>query len=128
MTLLSVLLSAKILVTLVFVAGPFLLLPAERLNAAMAPHSGSAMMYRLYGVALLALVTAYAGGLVAAQSGRLPVEVIAMGLVSNFGGALTQAVFRVTGPQRVLMGFFAFVGLGLLVAAFNPSFALTRVW
>ncbi len=128
MTLLSLLLSAKILVTLMFVAGPFLLLSVERLNAAMAPHSASAMMYRLYGVALLALITAYAAGLLAAQSGRLPVEVVAMGLVSNYGAALTQAVFRVTGFQRVLMGFFALVGTGFAVAALYPDVALMRVW
>ncbi len=128
MTLLSVLLSAKILVTLVFLVGPFLILPANRLNALMAPSTASSMMYRLYGVALLALVTAYGGGLLAAESGRLPVEVIAMGIVSNLGGALIQALYRVGGIQRVLMVFFAFVGVSLIAAAVLPDLALTRLW
>ena len=128
MTLLSLLLCVKIGVTLLGVAGPFLVLPAERINAIMAPHSGSTLIFRLYGVALMALLTAYTGGILAAEAGRFPTEIVAMGLVSNFGAGLTQAWFKPKGLQFALMVFFLTIAGGLLVALFNQELALSRLW
>jgi len=121
MTSLSVLLATKILVTLVAVVAPFLLLPKARLDTLAGFGAPNLAMYRLYGMAILALVVAYSGGFIATLSGRYPTEVVAMGLASNVGAAAIMLATGYAKSQKILTGFFGLVGLAFIGAAAFPE-------
>lgn len=124
MTILTLVLLIKILVSIVTLVIPFMFFPPARLDASMGMTAVSSRLYRLYGMAILALLVGYAGGIVMAQSGHMPWAIIAMGLVSNIGAAGLLLTAGVKGVERLLMGVFAMIGLALLVAAVFPELAL----
>ena len=76
MTPLELLLIVKISVTLITVAMPFLLLPANRIEQIAGFGAAEPLLYRLYGVAILALLVGYFGGLQSALGGELPQGVL----------------------------------------------------
>jgi hypothetical protein len=91
MNALGLVLAVKIIVTIIFVAVPFLLLPQEKLRARFRTEgAGSGTLFRLYGVAMLAILANYAYGLWAAMHGQFPWGVIAMGVISNGGAVLVS--------------------------------------
>lgn len=124
MTPLAVLLCVKMGVTLFGVALPFLVLPKAWLDRLADFGDPDVAFYRLYGMAILALIVAYGGGLVQSWAGTYPSGVVVMGLVSN-GGA--TAVLVATGRVRKAPGLTAFFGLvavGFVIARLAPAWAL----
>lgn len=124
MTTLTFVLLIKILVSIVTLVIPFLFFPPARLDASMGMTAHSPRLYRLYGMAISALLVGYAGGIVMAQTGQMPWAIIAMGIVSNIGAAGLLLTAGVKGLERLLMGVFAMIGVALLLAAALPELAL----
>jgi hypothetical protein len=87
MTAIGLILTIKIGITALLMAGPFLLMPEARL-AEMTGVTGRSSIFRLYGVAMAALLTGYASGFWTIAEGHFPWGVAVMGMVSNGGAAL----------------------------------------
>jgi len=124
MTPLTILLMIKILVTAIMVALPFLLLPKAKLESAMAIEAQSPALFRLYGVAIAALLVGYAGGIWQVSQGVFPWGVLTMGLVSNAGAALTMVATGSAARNRFLTVFFTLITLGLIAAMVMPTAAM----
>ena len=127
MTAIGLILAIKIAVTALLVAGPFLFMPEQRL-AAITGVTGNGTIFRLYGVAILALLTGYASGFWTIAEGRFPWGVVIMGIVSNGGAALvlfTSGGWRRTPAAAI---FVAAVTLALVLAALNSNYALAPLW
>lgn len=127
MSALSILLLIKITVTLVFVALPLLILPKERLGSMFGLSASTPYIFRLYGVAMLALITAYASGVWQISQGQYPVGIILMGIISNGGAALAALIFGQFRKKFWLNLFFSTVTAGLVVALISKEFALTPI-
>ncbi|NRA29816.1 MAG: hypothetical protein HRU11_06080 [Parvularculaceae bacterium] len=126
MTWLTILLLIKIIGTLVTIAIPFLVLPKTKLDEIAGMGAPSLTFYRLYGVAILALLTAYASGVLAAQAGVFPSGIVAMGLVSN-AGAVAAILFTGRGQHMVLSTvFFGSIAAGLALAFVLQDVALQQ--
>ena len=129
MNALGLVLAIKIIVTIIFVAVPFLLLPQERLRAMFRTEgAGSGTLFRLYGVAMLAILANYAYGLWAAMHGQFPWGVIAMGIISNGGAVLVSLWMGSWRRAKVLNAFFAAVAIALVLAAIFQQQALAPLW
>jgi hypothetical protein len=129
MNALGLVLAVKIIVTIIFVAVPFLLLPQEKLRARFRTEgAGSGTLFRLYGVAMLAILANYAYGLWAAMYGQFPWGVIAMGVISNGGAVLVSLWMGAWRHAKALNAFFAAVAIALLLAALFQRQALTPLW
>ena len=129
MNALGLVLAVKIVVTLFFVAIPFLLLPQEKLGAMFRTEgAGSGALFRLYGVAMLAILANYAYGLWAVAHGRFPWGVIAMGVISNGGAVLVSLWTGAWRRARTLNAFFAAVAIALVLAAMFQRQALAALW
>lgn len=129
MTWLSLLLITKIGVTGLLVAAPFMLLPKSRLEKSLNIVTRTPVFFRLYGVAITALLVGYAFGIPAAEAGRFPWGVVYMGVVSNSGAAILLLVYSQESKQnRVLGGFFGVVALALMAAMIVPASAMQKAW
>ena len=129
MNALGLVLAVKIIVTIIFVAVPFLLLPQEKLRARFRTEgAGSGTLFRLYGVAMLAILANYAYGLWAAMHGQFPWGVIAMGVISNGGAVLVSLWMGAWRRAKALNALFAAVAITLLLAALFQRQALTPLW
>jgi hypothetical protein len=95
-TWLGLLLVTKIFVTAVLVAAPFLFAPLTKLVAATGVNADRSLFFRLYGVAIAALLVGYGFGIPQAESGQFPWGVVVMGLASNGGAAVL--LLRVSKP------------------------------
>src|SRR5262245_1630253 len=125
MSWLSVLLIIKIGVTGLLVAAPFLLLPKSKLEKSTNTTTPTSALFRLYGVAITALLVGYAFGIPAAEGGRFPWGVVCMGTVSNGGAAIVLLVYSQGNKQnRVLAAFFGLIALGLITAMVLPASAI----
>jgi hypothetical protein len=119
----------KITVTAFFVALPFLFAPSARLEATSGVSVKSPLFFRLYGVAIVALLVGYSFGIPAAESGQFPWGVTCMGIVSNAGGAFL--LLRSSGSRSLsfwLAMFFALVAIGLAISMGTPERALEKAW
>jgi len=90
--------------------------------------NGARSLFRLYGVAVLALLVGYASGFWAIADGRFPFGVAAMGFVSNAGAA---AILVATGGWRrakFLTVFVAGIAIALVLAAAFQRQALLPLW
>jgi hypothetical protein len=129
MSWLSLLLITKIGATGLLVAAPFLLLPKTMLEKITNTTAQTSALFRLYGVAIAALLVGYAFGIPTAEDGRFPWGVVTMGAVSNGGAALLLLAFSQGNKQnRVLAAFFGLVALGLIVAMIWPEIAIQKAW
>jgi hypothetical protein len=128
MTWLSLLLLFKIAYTLLTTVGPLLLLPARRIGDALAVGPEAIPFLRLYGVALLALLVGYSSGVPAAEAGQYPGGIVAMGLVSNAGAAVTLVRTGAWRRTPAAAPVFGAIGVGLALAAAAPEAALGRAW
>jgi len=72
MSLLSILLLIKILVTSITVAFPFIALPSHKLERVTNIRAPNSQLFRLYGVAILALLVGYGFGIQQAETGIFP--------------------------------------------------------
>ena len=121
MTRLTLLLLVKICVTAIAVVVPFLLLPSDRIAEMTGAEVPSPSLYRLYGVAVLALLVGYASGIPAAQRGELPRGILLMGLVSNVGATVTLFAFGAEGTSLILAFFFAAIASMILLSLLSPQ-------
>jgi len=128
MTILSLLLVFKITVSIAVLIIPFLFFSKEKLAAITKTTADTSQLYRLYGIAILALLVAYGFGIAPAQAGIFPWGVVAMGIVSNVGAALCMLVFGVNKQNIFGIVLFGTIGLGLIAAAIMPGVALVKIW
>ncbi|MEO1475724.1 MAG: hypothetical protein AAFS13_05025 [Pseudomonadota bacterium] len=124
----SILLLVKIVGTLIPVALPLLFLPIATVNRLSGFEASDPVLYRLYGMAVLALLVGYAGGYFQVQDGTFPVGVVAMGFVSNAGAC---AVLLLTGrgfkaPWEP--AFFGLIALGLAASFSFREQSMTPLW
>lgn len=124
MTWLGVLLMFKIATTALIVVAPLLLLPPARLAARLAVPAAASGLARLYGVALLALLVGYGGGLVQTWQGVFPEGVVWMGLVSNGGATIALLATGWAHRHPALTALFGAIALGLAGAALFPDHAM----
>ncbi len=123
MSAISLILTAKIIVTVALVTGPFLLLPQRRLEFMTGVSATSATLFRLYGIAATALLVGYAVGLWQSMNGVFPWAAVLMGIVSNAGAAGILALAPSV-SSRVYAAIFGAVGLLLIWAALSPTVAI----
>ncbi|WP_299627784.1 hypothetical protein [uncultured Tateyamaria sp.] len=123
MSAISLILTVKIVVTVILVAGPFLLLPRPRLETMTGVSATSGSLFRLYGMAASALLVGYGVGLWQSMNGEFPWAAVLMGLVSNAGAAGILAFAR-TASSRVYAVIFGTIGLLLIWAALSPTGAM----
>ena len=128
MSWLSLLLITKIGVTGLLVAAPFLLLPKSKLEKSTNITTPTSLFFRLYGVAITALLVGYAFGIPTAEDGRFPWGVVCMGTVSNGGAAILLPVYSRNNNNRVLAAFFGLITLGLIAAMVLPASAIQKAW
>ncbi len=127
MSFISLLLILKIGVTAILTAIPFLFLPAARLADMTGVENGGGL-FRLYGVAILALLVGYAGGFTIIADGYFPWGIVAMGIVSNGGAAL---VLFLTGGWRrakTISFFVALIAAALILASASSRWAMMPLW
>jgi len=129
MSYLSLLLITKIAVTALLVALPFLLGPQARLQAATGLSAKRPLFFRLYGLAISALLVGYGFGIPSAESYQFPWGVVTMGGVSNAGAAFL--LLRSAKPKSTnfcLGTFFALIAFALAASAAAPELALNKAW
>lgn len=128
MTLISVLLLAKIIVTAIAVTLPLLLLSPVTLGLVLGISSNSGAFFRLYGVATASLLVGYAFGISLANDGIFPWSAAVMGAISNSGSAILLLTRRAESPVFLPLGlFFAAIAIGLIFFVFNRHAALWRL-
>ncbi len=129
MSYLALLLVAKIAVTALLVALPFLVAPLAKLEATTRVSAKSTLFFRLYGVAIAALLVGYGFGIPTADSGQFPWGVVSMGLVSNAGAAFLLLRSSKPSSSGFWLGtFFALVAIALAVSMGAPGLALSKAW
>ncbi|MEO1657943.1 MAG: hypothetical protein AAFR65_09495 [Pseudomonadota bacterium] len=124
MSPLALLLITKIAVTGVLIGLPFLFLPKASVERLSGFQATPPALFRLYGIAIIALLVGYGGGLAETLSGTFPWGVAAMGIVSNGGAALTLVVTGQAKARIPLTLFFAGITAGLIWATSMPEAAL----
>jgi hypothetical protein len=127
MPFISLLLIAKITVTGFLIALPFLLLPADKLSK-MTGAENATTLFRLYGIAITALLVGYGSAFAQIADGVFPFGIAAMGIVSNCGPAAYMFATGVWRRQKFLSIFLASVGISLIVASLNSAAALHPLW
>jgi hypothetical protein len=128
MSFLALVLATKIVLTGILTAVPFLLLPTARLAASTGVTGGGETLFRLYGIAIVALLVGYASGFWALGRGEFPWGVVIMGLVSNAGGA---ALLILTGAWRKALPItlvVSSIAISLVISAASPDLAMRALW
>jgi hypothetical protein len=128
MTWLSLLIIIKAGVTIVLIALPLLFLPKVKLEKTTNITAPTPTFFRLYGVALLALIVGYVFGIFTAEQGLFPWGVVCMATISNGGAALFLLLPREKKRNKALGAFFALIALGLVLAMVSPETALQKAW
>jgi len=121
MSVLALILIAKMSVTLLAVVIPFLFFPKPTLDRTVGFGAPDGVFYRLYGVAVLALLVAYGVGYVQVQEGIYPEGVVWMGLVSNGGATLVLILMGQARKTPVFTAFFAAIAVGFAAAVLQPA-------
>lgn len=85
--------------------------------------TASATLFRLYGMATMALLVGYGFGLWQSINGVFPWAAVLMGIVSNVGGAAILA-FSKTASSRVYVTIFGTIGLLLVWSGLSPNGAM----
>ncbi len=123
MTFLSLILSAKIGVTLIFVALPFLFVPIHKLEKLTDIQNGTTL-FRLYGIAILALLIGYISGFWIIAKNEFPWGVVLMGLVSNAGAALIMFSTGYWRKTKLISAFLALIACSLMISLIFQQKAL----
>lgn len=124
MTPLIALLTIKIVVTLLATALPLLALSKSTLDRLSGFSPSDKTLYRLYGIAVLALLVGYSGGIIQARAGDFPTGVIAMGITSNAGATVALLASRAAPLVRGSALFFGLITAGLIAAVAFPDAAM----
>lgn len=124
MTPLIIVLSTKIIVSLILVVLPFLLMPKEQLNRLTDIEAKDDTLYRLYALAILALLVGYTGAFIQAWHAVYPLTILIMGLVSN--GSAAIVLLKKKGQKHQATAGLFFGAVAILIAAFLvfPEFAM----
>lgn len=128
MSLLIIIIAIKFIVTLVLVAIPFLMFPMEKLDKISGMAAKSNTFYRLYGVAMVALLIGYVSGIPLINHGIFPWSVVIMGIVSNGGVAL---LLLKSGPSPKTMKFIMIDGgiaIALITCVIFPKLAISTLF
>ena len=129
MTAIALILVIKIAVTGIFSAAPFLLMPEPKLATMFrTTGNGARTIFRLYGVAVLALLVGYGAGFWTIAEGHFPFGVAAMGFVSNGGAAAALLITGGWRRARFFTVFLAGIAIALLLAAAFSRQALAPLW
>ena len=127
MTWLTLLLILKIIVTLIFVAIPLLFLKKHKLEKLTGISATTSQFFRLYGVAIMALLIGYSFGIVSAQNYQFPWGVVIMGLFSNTGAAFILLVSHRSKKNRWQGIVFGLIAIGLILALIYPNEAVNTI-
>ncbi len=114
MTILSAVLAIKILGTMITAALPFLLLPEAKLGKLTGIAGGGKTVFRLYGMAIVALNVGYCFGFPLIAAGVFPTAVVVVGLVSNGGAA--AILFGLGAWKRSKLNSFLVLGIAIGLA------------
>ena len=125
---LSILLWIKIVGTFFPVAAPLLLFPKSKIDELSGFSPSDVSLYRLYGMALLALLVGYAGGYFQVVEGVFPIGVLAMGFVSNAGAFLIMVITGRARRTPFSAAFFGLIAVGLAAAFLFRDAAMTPLW
>jgi hypothetical protein len=129
MSAITLILVIKIAVTGVLTVAPFLLMPEPKLAAMFrTTGDGARTIFRLYGVAVLALLIGYGSGFWTIAEGRFPFGVAAMGFVSNGGAAAALLITGGWQRAKFFTVFLAGIAIALLLAAIFSRQALAALW
>lgn len=128
MTPLSLLLVIKIVGTFFPVAAPLLILPKVRIDQMSGFSPSDVSLYRLYGMAVLALLVGYLGGYFQIEVGVFPIGVLAMGFVSNAGAFAVMVITGRAQKTPFSAAFFGLIAAGLAAAFLFQDFAMTPLW
>jgi hypothetical protein len=128
MSAMTLLILIKIGATIILVAGPFLLLPRPKLEAMTGSTVTSDALFRLYGIAMTALLIGYGSGLWQIQQGIFPWGIVLMGLVSNGGAAFTVARLGSRSSRRLFVPVFGGIAVGLALCAAFPDAAIAPLF
>lgn len=115
----------KIAVTAVFVMIPFLVFPVERLNKVTNIPATGTTFYRLYGVAMLALLVGYVSAFPLIWLGSFPWAVVIMGIVSNAGVTLILLRAGSFSCKASFVLTYGGIAAGLVFCAAFPQLSLT---
>ncbi|MDM8556680.1 hypothetical protein QUF75_18295 [Desulfococcaceae bacterium HSG7] len=116
----------KITITAIFLCIPLLFFPSNLFESLGIPAPHPLIFTRLLGVAYLALIVGYYGGIKALDNNRNPLFAIDMGLVSNGAASLVFLYFGIMGGwSGWSIGAQVYMWL-LLVGAFVITLNLFR--
>ena len=125
---LSILLWIKIVGTFFPVAAPLLVFPKSKIDELSGFSPSDVSLYRLYGMAVLALLVGYAGGYFQVVEGIFPGGVLAMGFVSNAGAFLIMIITGRARKTPLSSAFFGLIATGLAAAFLLQEAAMTPLW
>ena len=124
----SILLLVKIIGTLFPVALPLLVMPKTFIDARSGFSASDISLYRLYGMAVLALLVGYAGGYAQVETGVFPIGVVAMGFVSNAGAFTIMLLTGRAAKTPFTAAFFGLIAFGLAAAFLMQTAFMTPLW
>ncbi|MEL7540893.1 MAG: hypothetical protein AAGJ51_08315 [Pseudomonadota bacterium] len=107
---------------------PLLVMPKTALDTRSGFSPSDTSLYRLYGMAILALLVGYAGGYFQFVSGTFPIGVLAMGFASNAGAFAIMVATGRAAKTPIAAAFFGMIASGLAVMLVSPDFAMTPLW
>lgn len=128
MSWISLLLTVKVLFTFIIVVIPLLFLSKNKLEKLMRVKTETPLLFRLYGIALLALLSGYSFGIPSAESGIFPWGVVCMGIVSNGGAVLVLLSAGLTDKNRVAVLLLTVVAAAFSISALFPQVAIQKIW
>ncbi len=128
MTILTLILSTKILVSIVILVLPLLFWSKEKLGATFQIAAETPLIFRLYGMAILSLLVAYGGGIWHIHSGQFPWGIVGAGVVSNIAAPLTLMTFGAQQRSHWPEVFFLVIGIGLIWSLANADAAIAPLF
>lgn len=128
MTYFTFLLLVKIVGTLLLVVVPFLLLPKQQLEKLTNSQHDNVLLFRLYGLAIAALLVGYASAIPLAQSGIFSWGIAIMGLVSNTGASVLLLFLGKGKQSMIFASFFGLLAMSLVLAMVFPSIAISDIF
>ena len=127
MTYLVLLLWIKITVTVLTVVLPVALLPKDRLASLFGFGDAEDGFYRIYGVAILALLFGYYAGIDMASDSIFPDKILWMGIVSNLGATLILLFGKFSKRNWAGIIFFGAIAIAMIIMLLNPELAMSEI-
>ena len=121
MTPLLIILITKILVTLVFVSLPFLFFSKSKIDSILKISGESLGLYRVYGMAVTALLVGYSGAIHQHLNGIFPTEILIMGVASNAGATFAMLKTGMAKENKLLTLFFGSIAVLLVFSLLLPD-------